>query len=525
MMLRRWCLAAAAALGVAAPAVAGATELRIGAATYPLSVDPHFYNGIADRNLSLHLYGRLVEQTGDMKLIPGLASAWKLVSETEWEFTLRPDVTWSDGKPFTSEDVAFSLTRSANIPNSPLGYAVFTRDIARIDTPDAHTVRIVTKAPSPNLPLNIFAISIVAKHAATGAGEAEFNAGPAAVGTGPYRLVRFLRNERVDMERNPHWRGPAPDWDTVSFRFIGNEGARSAALLSGDVDLIENPARADLPRLRGDARFRLASAPGNRTLMLLPNVIQEGPSDQVTDNAGKPLPRNPLRDLRVRQALSHAIDRKSLAERVMEDTAVPAGQFMWPGAFSYTPDIGVPAHDPARARALLAEAGFPEGFRIVLSAYGDRPDFRALSQAVAQMWTRIGVKTTINTAPASVYLGRGAKHEYMMPFFSWGVSTGEASYVLNNIYRSKDAAIGTGSANWGGYANPALDTLIDRANATMDDAARGRLLIEAQKIVADDVAGMPLVRLVNYWATRSGVIYEARPDQRTVAASARLAAP
>ncbi len=524
-MLSKWCLAVVAAVGAAMPHVAAATELRIGASAYPLSVDPHFYNGIADRNLSLHLYSRLVEQTGDMQLTPGLASAWKLISETEWEFTLRPDVKWSDGRPLTSEDIAFSITRSANIPNSPLGYAVFTRDIARIDTPDPHTVRIVTKRPSPNLPLNLYAISIVAKHAATNAGEAEFNSGPAAVGTGPYRLVRFLRNERVDMERNPHWSGPAPDWDTVSFRFIGNEGARSAALLSGDVDMIETPARADLPRLRSDARFRLASAPGNRTIMLLPNVIQQEPSDQVTDNAGQPLANNPLRDLRVRQALSHAIDRKSLAERVMEDTAVPAGQFMWPGAFSYTPDIGVPAYDPARARALLAEAGFPNGFQIVLSAFADRPDFRTISQAIAQMWTRAGVKTTVNAAPASVYLGRGAKHEYMMPFFSWGVSTGEVGYVLNNIFRTRDASLGTGSANWGGYSNRALDELIDRANATMDDAARERLLFEAQKIVADDVAGMPLFRLINFWATRAGVIYEARPDQRTVATSARVAKP
>jgi len=515
----------AAAVGVAMSQAAGATELRIGASAYPLSVDPHFYNGIADRNLALHLYSRLVEQTPDMKVIPGLASEWKLVSDTVWEFTLRPGVTWSDGKPLTPEDVAFSITRSANIPNSPLGYASFTRDIARIEVAGPNTVRVITKRPSPNLPSNLFAISIVAKHAAEGAGEAEFNSGQAAVGTGPYRLVRFMRNERVDMERNPQWKGPAPEWDQVSFRFIGNEGARSAALLSGDVDLIESPSRADLPRLQSDSRFRISQAPGNRTIMLLPNVIQDGPTDQVTDNNGKPLAQNPLRDLRVRQALSYAIDRKSLAERVMENTVVPAGQFLWEGAYSYTPDIGVPAYDPAKARDLLKQAGFPNGFQLVISAYGDRPDFRTLSQVIAQMWTRVGVKTRVDTAPASVYLGRGAKHEYMMPFFSWGATTGEASYVLNNIFRTMDPATGSGPANWGGYSNPTLDSLIDRANATMDDGARAQLMIDAQKLIAEDVAAMPLFRLVNYWATRKGVIYEPRPDQRTVAVSAHPAAP
>lgn len=508
---------------MAAATPAEAAELRIGASAYPLSVDPHFYNGIADRNLSLHVYGRLVEQRGDMSVIPGLASAWKLVSDTVWEFTLRPDVTWSDGRKLTAEDVAFSIPRSANVPNSPLGYAAFTRDIASVEVVGPHTVRITTKRPSPNLPLNLYAISIVAKHAAENATSDDFNTGQAAVGTGPYRVTRFLRNDRVDMERNPHWQGPAPAWDRVSMRFIGNEGSRSAAMLSGDVDMIDTPARPDLARFNGDARFRVASAPGNRTIMLLPNFIQAEPTAQVRDNDGKPLARNPLADRRVREALSIAIDRKLIAERAMEGTVEPTGQYMWPGAYSYTPDIATPAHDPARARALLAEAGFPNGFQLVLSAYGDRPDFRTNAQIVAQMWTRVGVRTTVETAPASVYLGRGAKHEYMMPFFSWGVSTGEVSYVLNNIYRSKDREVSSGSANWGGYSNPTLDALLDRANATMDDAAREKLLIDAQKIVAEDVAGITLYRLMNYWVTRAGVVYEARQDQRTVATSATLA--
>jgi peptide/nickel transport system substrate-binding protein len=521
----RWTLKAAA-LGLAAAVLAQpsqAADLKIGLSAFPLSVDPHFYNGIGDRNLALHLFSRLVEQKGDMSVIPGLATEWKLLSDTVWEFTLRPDALWSDGSPVTPEDVAFSLERSANIPNSPLGYAPHTRDIARVEVAGPHALRIVTKQPSPNLPVNLAAISIVSKIAVGQADSAAFNTGRVAIGTGPYRVTRFAPNEAVELERNPHWWGPKPEWDHVSLRFIANEGSRSAALLSGDVDLIDAPSRNDLPRLRGDARFRVASTPGNRSILLLPNFLQGGASPQATDNDGKPLPANPLLDLKVRQALSHAIDRKALAERVLEGTAQASGQFMWPGAYSYTPDIGVPAFDQARARALLAQAGFPNGFRLTLSAFADRPDFRTVAQAIAQMWTRIGVRTEVDAIPAASYIGRGGKHEFLMPFFSWGISTGEAGYALSNMFDTMDRTTGRGPANWGAYSNARLDSLIERAQSTMDDAAREALLIEGQKIVAEDVAGIPLYQLVNFWASRSGVIYEPRQDQRTVATSARAA--
>ena len=517
-MMWKWSVAAVALLCAAPLQTVAAADLTMGNSAFPLSVDPHFYNGIADRNLSLHAFSRLVEQKGDMSLAPGLATEWKLVSDTVWEFTLRPGVLWSDGWPVTAEDIVFSLTRSANIPNSPLGYAPFTRDIATVEAAGPGVVRITTKQPSPNLPINMTAISIVAKHAVE-AGESDFDGLRAAIGTGPYRVTRFLKNERVELERNPNWWGERPEWDRVSMRFIANEGARSAALLSGDVDLIDSPSRNDLPRFRQDSRFRVASTPGNRSILLLPN-FQEESSSQATDNEGKPLASNPLRDRRVRQALSHAIDRVSLADRVLEGTAQAAGQFMWPGAYSYTPEIGIPAFDQARARTLLAEAGFPQGFRLTLSAFADRPDFRTVAQAIAQMWSRVGVRTTVDAIPASVYLGRGAKHEFAMPFFSWGISTGEAGYALTNMFTTMDRTTGRGPANWGAYSNPALDTLIDRSLSTMDDAAREKLLIEAQKIVADDVAGIPLYQLVNFWASRAGITYAPRQDQRTGAFSA-----
>ncbi|BFL66332.1 ABC transporter substrate-binding protein [Roseomonas mucosa] len=270
-MAWKWRSVAAAFLCCTAASVAQAADLRIGVSAFPLSVDPHFYNGVGDRNLSLHLFSRLVEQKGDLSLAPGLATEWRPVSETVWEFTLREGVKWSDGQPVTPEDVIFSLTRSANIPNSPLGYAPFTRDIAHAEVAGPRTVRIVTRQPSPVLPANLSAISIVAKHAVESRESGDFESAAVSTGAGPYRLVSFGRNDRAVMERNPSYWGERPEWDRVEMRFIANEGARSAALLAGDVDLIDSPSRNDLPRLRRDNRFRVVSVPGNRSIMLLPN--------------------------------------------------------------------------------------------------------------------------------------------------------------------------------------------------------------------------------------------------------------
>ncbi|MFC7555986.1 ABC transporter substrate-binding protein [Pseudoroseomonas wenyumeiae] len=457
-----------------------------------------------------------------MSLAPGLASSWKLLSDTEWEFILRPEAKFSDGQPVTPEDVAFSLTRSAHIPNSPLGYAPFTRDIDRVEITGSHGLRIITKQPSPILPANMASIAIVAKHAVEGKSSGDFNTGVVATGSGPYRLVSFTQNDQVVLERVPDFWGQKPEWDRVTMRFIANEGARSAALLSGDVDLIDAPSRNDLPRLQKDSRFRVESTAGNRSILLLPSFLTEGQAlRQATDNDGKPLSKNPLLDARVRLALSIAINREALTGRVLEGTAKASGQFMWPDAYSYTPDIGVPPFDPSRAKALLAQAGYANGFRLVLSAYADRPDFNVVSQAVAQMWTRIGVRTTVDAVPASVYLSRGAQHEYLMPFFSWGIGTGEASYVLTNLFNTMDRISGRGPANWGAYSNAALDQLIEQAMSTMDDGAREKMLVRAQKVVSEDIAAIPLYQLVNFWASRRDIIYDARRDQRTVATSAR----
>jgi len=512
-----------AAILAAAPGASRAAELNFAVSAFPLSVDPHFYNGIGDRSLTLHLYSRLVEQKPDMTTIPGLATSWKAVSDTEWEFRLRPGVQWQDGQPLTPQDVVFSLGRAGNIPNTPLGYGPQTRAITGVTVVDEQTIRITTSRPAPTLPLDVAAIAIVARHAAEGVASPDFATGPAHTGTGPYKLVSFTNNDRVVMERNPTYWGEAPAYERVVMRFISNDAARGAALLSGDVDLIDAPNENDLPRMKADPRFRVAQVQGNRDIFYLPDASRTGPSPDVTDNAGKPLPNNPLHDVRVRRALAMAVNRQALAERVLLGTVLPMEQLMWPGAYSYAPGVKAPPYDPDRAKALLAEAGYPDGFRITIHTFADRPTHVPAGQAVAQMWTRIGVRTQVEALPVAVYVPRAAKLEFSMPAMSWGHGTGEVGTAFVNIFATIDATKGRGPANWGGYSNPAFDALVDKATGTIDDAARERLLVQATEILADDVAYIPLYSLINSWASKRTVIFEARPDQFNFAGSARPA--
>jgi peptide/nickel transport system substrate-binding protein len=244
----------------------------------------------------------------------------------------------------------------------------------------------------------------------------------------------------------------------------------------------------------------------------------------VSDNDGKPLARNPFEDLRVRRALTLSINREALAERVMEGTAVPSGQWLPPGVYSYNPDVPPPTQDIDTARKLLAEAGFPQGFRMTLHTPNDRyPNDAKTAQAVAQMWTRAGVRTEVEAVPWTAFSARAARQEFGIRLVGWGSSTGEASYALVNIMGTYERAKRTGASNSGRYSNPALDALTERATATIDDEQREALLKEAVKLAMDDVAIIPLYHLVNVWALRKGLTYDARMDESTRAMGVRRA--
>ncbi|WP_419899272.1 ABC transporter substrate-binding protein [Roseomonas sp. USHLN139] len=520
-MNRRDLLAAATLAGglAAFPRLARANGvLQIGMAGAFTTIDPHFFHATPNHTVAMHMFERLVDRAPDGTLIPGLAESWTLLDSTVWEFRLRPRVTFHDGGAFTADDVAFTFDRAPKVPNSPGGFGTFLRAVARLEIVDPLTIRVHTHQPAPDLPANLTYIGIVSRRVGEGASTADYNGGKAAIGTGPYRFVSFTPGSRVELARFDGWWGAKQPWETVTLRLLSNPAARSAALLSGDVQVIESPSVSDLPRLRETPQVSVASVPGIRCMYLVPDFSREGESPFVLGQDGKPLAKNPFRDRRVREALSLAIQRSALAERVMLNTAVATNQWMPEGSYSHAPKIRVPEVDANRAKALLAEAGFPEGFRLTLHTPNDRyPNDSRLAQAVAQMWTRIGVQTTVEALPWSSFFGRGNRQEFAMALWGWGSPTFEAGYMLTNCMATQDRARNRGAYNYGLYSNPALDTAIFAAVEEMDAAKRETLLVAAAEQAMAEVPIIPILMLENLWAARQGFRLQPRRDERTLA--------
>ena len=320
------------------------------------------------------------------------------------------------------------------------------------------------------------------------------------------------------MRRNDTYWGKAPIWPAVDYRYVSNPAARTAALLAGDVDVIDKVSVADVATLKANPTVRTYAYPGLRVLVMQPGFTPAGPNRYVTGADGKPLPENPLHDVRVRRALSMAINRPGLVDRLMQGTAAAATQWMPAGTFGYAPDVQGPAFDPEAARRLLAEAGHAAGFNLVIHVPADRYVAGSeTAQAVAQMWSRIGVRTTIENLAWSVYQSRVNKGEFAMTMIAWGNGTGEASYGLLNILATQDAARGQGVSNWGHYSNKAVDEDLDRATVAFDEKAREADLQDAARRVDADVGIMPLFHYQNVWAARRGLVVRPLNSDRTLA--------
>jgi peptide/nickel transport system substrate-binding protein len=513
----------AAACLVALPLLATpvmAADLRIGLSAPVTSVDPHFANAAPNSSFARHIFDALVMRGADGRPVPHLALSWTPISDTLWEMKLRPGVTWHDGQPFTADDVVFTFGRAPSVPNSPASFGGSLRTVTKVEAVDPLTLRITTSAATPNLPIDLSSIAIISRHVGEGATTADYNSGKAAIGTGPYRFISYASGSSMAVGRNANWWGPKQAWDKVDFRIIANPAARTAALLSGDVDIIASPSASDLPRLRGEQGLRIFERQGSRALFISLDMERTGPTPFITDNDGKPLPKNPLMDLRVRQAMSISIARQGLADRVQQGMAEPSGQWMPPGAFGYNPAVPVPAQDIAAARRLLGEAGYPQGFKVTLHASNDRyPADAQTAQAVAQMWTRAGIATTVDALPFATYLTRLSRQEFSVVQNSWGSTTAEAGSVLLNLVHSFDATKRLGASNDTRYSNPALDAAIEDALSTMDPAQREAKLADAVSVSMRDLAFIPMIMFNNAWAARRPLTYEPRMDEATLAMS------
>ncbi len=501
---------------------AAAADLTVGARFDP-SIDPHFLYLSTNMAYAQHMFEPLVARDINSQPVPGLAESWRPIDDTTWEFKLRRGVRFHDGQEFTAEDVLFTVRRVPALANNPSAYTGALRSVVATEAPDPYTVIFRTDKPNPILPNQFTIMSIVSHKAAADATPADFASGKAAIGTGPYKFVRYARGEKLELARNPDYRGPTPAWDKVTFRFISNAAARVAALLAGDVDMIDYVPTADLPRLRTDARTGLFTRPSDRVIYLVPNVGADT-LPGLTTKAGQPLDRNPLRDARVRRALSISINRTAVVERVMEGFAAPAGQLVPDGFFGYDPGIAVPAYEPDRAKALLAEAGWPDGFGMTVACTTDRyVNDAAICQAMAQMWARIGLAMKVETYPSNVFFtkARTGKSEVPMMLLGWGSSsTGDSSGSLTGLLHSIDPTRGYGAYNFGAYASAEVDRRIEEATTTMDRERRQSLMQGAMRAAVEDGAVIALHTQMTAVATRKGIAYAPRADEWTMATQA-----
>jgi peptide/nickel transport system substrate-binding protein len=508
-------LTVSAALAATAPA--RAADLSIALSADVTSMDPHYHNLTPNNNVAEHIFDTLVTKDARSRLKPALAESWRAIDDLTWEFKLRKGVKFHDGSDFTAQDVVFSLDRVPNVPNSPSSFAAYTKQITEKIIVDPLTIRFKTATPYPLMANDMSTVFIISARAAKGATTEDFNSGKAAIGTGAFRFARYAKGDRIEFTRNDNYWGVKPAWDKATLRIIPNDPARVAALLAGDVRAIENVPTADIARIAKSNDLTLYRTVSHRVMYLHLDSNRDR-SPHVTGKDGKPLDRNPLKDVRVRRAISKAINRQALVDRVMEGAAVTTGQLMPEGMFGYTSALKPETYDVDGAKKLLAEAGYPDGFNLTLHAPNDRyVNDEQIAQAIAQLLSRAGINTKVEAMPSAVYFTRASKLEFSLMLLGWASDTAEASSPLKALLATFDPPKGMGVANRGRYSNAKMDTTLVQALAIVDDAKRERVLQQATEIAMADLGIIPLYHQHNLWATRKGVVYSARTDERTLA--------
>jgi len=501
-------------------ALAQAETLRWSRSADVTTLDPHVFNTGTNFVLMHQMYETLVNRTRDGKLQPLLATEWKMLPSdpTVWEFKLRPNVKFHDGTALTAKDVVFSLNRAMTPPSNMTAYVQSVKEVKKVDD---HTVDVILKGPSPVVLRELTEARIMnkawaEKHNATKsqdyAAKEENYASRNANGTGPFVMESWQPDVKVTLKKNPNWWDkPRGNIDEVVFTPIKSAATRSAALISGQVDFVVDPPPQDLARMKANADLKLVEGAENRTIYLgLDQFRDELPG------AGTP-GKNPLKDQRVRQALYQAIDSAGLHSRTMRNLSVPAGTMVAPMVHGWSKALDERAakYDVEAAKKLLADAGYPQGFALKLDCPNDRyVNDEAICQAVTAMWTRIGVKTTLQAAPMAQFVTRVMNNDVSAYLFGWGVATFDALYSLEALMATKDGKTSAGNYNGGRFSDATLDGMIGQIKVEMDAAKRDALLAQALQRVKDGYYYIPLHHQIRPWAMRKNVETPHRADDR-----------
>jgi peptide/nickel transport system substrate-binding protein len=523
-------LALAAVLSLA-PISAEAKELRVGLAAIATSVDPHFHRAGYNFDLRENISDALVYANGVTgEVEPRLAASWEITSDTNWLVILEPKAKFDNGNPLGADDVIYSLCRVRNVPNSPGLYSGFIETVANVTDAGNGKIMIESREPDPNLLRNLSNIGIVENPTGRTLTYDDktcgndnwldtngFNNGTVSAGIGHYRVTKFTPDVEIVLQRNDQYYGKPAHYDTVVIKALPDNSARIAALLGDAVDVINSVPINAVESVQSAGKFHLSSTPSTLLIFLLADQNQE-PTPKVSGTDGK----NPFLDPRVRKALNLAINRNEIAETVMGGMAQPASQIILDGVFGHDPDLEPYPYDPAKAKALLAEAGYPNGFSLVLSAPSDRyVNGGQVAQAVAAMLSQIGLQVTLETFPRSIYFTKASDYEFSLYLAGAAADTGEGLSQMINLAGTRDPDRGWGGANRSRYSSEVTDKHLAQAQATLDDAEREKLIQAGSKQVYEDDGYVPLYHELGVWAVRNGIQYEANANLINIFYTAR----
>ena len=493
--------------GLAALFIAGAAfaaPLRIASGFDPQSMDPHAQALLYQSRIYTQVYDSLVNRDEQFRMEPALALSWQAVGPTTWRFKLRPGVTFHDGMPFTADDAVFSIERALG-PTSQRSFQL--KGVTGAKKIDDLTLEVNLATPDAVLPEKFIGLAIMSKawcvaHGVERAqdfnGKQETYAVRNANGTGPFRLERYEPDVRTVLKAYPQWWGRAQgggrngNADEVSFVSIRQDATRLAALASGEVDIVLDPPFQDVERLKSDKQLTLLQTAdlGQQYLTF------DQWHDELTGSEVKG--RNPFKDLRVRRAVYQAINIELIAQKVLRGQATPTGAFLSPRVEGSMPELDrrLP-YDPAKAKALLAEAGYPNGFSVTLDcvniAYREN-----VCQAATAMLTQVGIRATLRSSATNQFFPRLSQGTSSFIEFGWTPTT-DAWATLNALFHTWDKA-GGGTFNAGRYSNPALDKLIDDIRIEPDAMRRRAMVGVALRLIAGDLPYIPLYRRTLTWA-------------------------
>ena len=497
-----------------------AQTLTIGVRGGPDSIDPHFTATGTHAEALKHVFDTLVWSGDGLELMPRLAESWKVINDNTWEFKLRRGVKFHDGSEFTAQDVKFSIER-VPVVSGPNPTTIYVRRVKDVKIIDPYTVLVITDGAAPTLPNDFIRLFIVSAKAAAGltkeTSNEAFNSGKAAVGTGPYKYVSWQPKGDLVLARNDAYWGPKEPWAKHVRKEIPNDAARVAQLKAGQLDLITRVPASDVATLQRDPKITVQTVDTVYVFNIELDLREKALN--VTAKDGSALPKNPFLDLRVREAIDLAIDRKALAEVAMEGLGKPASQMVTPSIFGFNKTLGDRKYDPAGARKLLADAGYPNGFKVQFSFTQDRlPGDRQVGTSVAQMLAAVGIDAQANAQPAAVFFPARTRGDYSMSMSGWGTLTGEAHYTLSSLAHSNDKERKMGAFNVLNYKNPVMDKLLQDAAIEMDVGKRRKFLEDANALLEKDRQRLPIVAVGSAWAMQKGkVTIKPRVDEDTLA--------